>query len=217
MVRDEAFSKAKRRLERTHEYRRSGTSRCRACKSRRTHPGLHLRQAGVEVLVVDMEGATTSRAAVVHARTLEVLEELHVSRRMVADGVTVPDDPNIVWRRLTTSLPGMWKATASYCAASSSVLACSATPSRLTTAHNPGPASPASNAASAAPSDPVEKWGSPSEPACLWRSGPLLLDMYCFQRRSSGIMIGPSHAERSADNDAAYELATPQTIRRTPV
>jgi 2-polyprenyl-6-methoxyphenol hydroxylase-like FAD-dependent oxidoreductase len=51
-----------------------------------------LRQAGIEVLVVDQaaEGATTSRAAVVHARTLEALEELDVSRRMVSDGVTVP-------------------------------------------------------------------------------------------------------------------------------
>ena len=51
-----------------------------------------LRQAGIDVLVVDQaaEGATTSRAAVVHARTLEALEELDVSRRMVSDGVTVP-------------------------------------------------------------------------------------------------------------------------------
>ena len=33
--------------------------------------------------------------------------------------------------------------------------------------------------------------------------------MYCFQRRSSGIMIGPSDAERVAAHDAAHELATP--------
>lgn len=50
---------------------------------------------------------------------------------------------------------------------------------------------------------PVEEWGSESEPACLWRPGPLLLDLYYFQRPSSGIMVGPSHAERSAANDAA--------------
>ena len=51
-----------------------------------------LRQAGVDVLILDKaaEGATTSRAAVVHARTLEVLEEIDASRRMLADGITVP-------------------------------------------------------------------------------------------------------------------------------
>lgn len=52
---------------------------------------------------------------------------------------------------------------------------------------------------------PDEEWGAPSEPACLWRPEPLMLDMYCFQRLSSGIMVGPSHAERSAANDAAHE------------
>jgi len=57
---------------------------------------------------------------------------------------------------------------------------------------------------------PIEEWGTPSEPACLWRPGPLMLDMYCFQRLSSGIMIDPSHAERSAANDAAHEQAAPQ-------
>lgn len=51
-----------------------------------------LRQAGVDVLVLEKsaEGAGTSRAAVVHARTLEVLEQLDVSRRMVAEGCVVP-------------------------------------------------------------------------------------------------------------------------------
>jgi hypothetical protein len=52
---------------------------------------------------------------------------------------------------------------------------------------------------------PVEEWGVVNEPACLWRPGLLLLDMYCFQRRPSGIMVGPSHAERSAALDAAAE------------
>jgi len=36
------------------------------------------------------EGANTSRAAVVHARTLEVLEELEVSERLRAEGHVVP-------------------------------------------------------------------------------------------------------------------------------
>lgn len=51
-----------------------------------------LRQSGVDVLVVDRakEGTNTSRAAVVHARTLEVLDELDVSRRMIAEGLVVP-------------------------------------------------------------------------------------------------------------------------------
>ena len=51
-----------------------------------------LRQAGVDALVLERaaEGAGTSRAAVVHARTLEVLEQLGVSSRMVAAGRVVP-------------------------------------------------------------------------------------------------------------------------------
>jgi len=46
-------------------------------------------QRGVRVPVVDRqaEGANTSRAAVVHARTLEVLEPLDVARRLVARGL----------------------------------------------------------------------------------------------------------------------------------
>lgn len=50
-----------------------------------------------------------------------------------------------------------------------------------------------------------EEWGTPTEPACLWPSGPLSIDMYCFQRLRSGIMVGPSHSERSAANDAALD------------
>jgi 2-polyprenyl-6-methoxyphenol hydroxylase-like FAD-dependent oxidoreductase len=42
------------------------------------------------VLEQAAEGAGTSRAAVVHARTLEVLEQLDVSRRMIAAGRVVP-------------------------------------------------------------------------------------------------------------------------------
>lgn len=52
---------------------------------------------------------------------------------------------------------------------------------------------------------PVEEWGSSAEPACLWQAGDLHLDMYCFQRGSSGLMVGPSHSARSAANDAAAE------------
>jgi 2-polyprenyl-6-methoxyphenol hydroxylase-like FAD-dependent oxidoreductase len=48
-----------------------------------------LRQRGIEAVLLDRqaEAANTSRAAVVHARTLEVLEEFDVSRRMVEQGL----------------------------------------------------------------------------------------------------------------------------------
>jgi len=51
-----------------------------------------LRQAGADPLVLEQaaEGAGTSRAAVVHARTLEVLEQIDVSSRMIAAGRIVP-------------------------------------------------------------------------------------------------------------------------------
>jgi 2-polyprenyl-6-methoxyphenol hydroxylase-like FAD-dependent oxidoreductase len=51
-----------------------------------------LRAANLDVLVLDKvaEGANTSRAAVIHARTLEVLEELDVTPRLVAEGSIVP-------------------------------------------------------------------------------------------------------------------------------
>jgi 2-polyprenyl-6-methoxyphenol hydroxylase-like FAD-dependent oxidoreductase len=47
---------------------------------------------GVSFVLVDRlaEGANTSRAAVVHARTLEVLEELEVTDRLRAEGHIVP-------------------------------------------------------------------------------------------------------------------------------
>lgn len=53
---------------------------------------------------------------------------------------------------------------------------------------------------------PVEEWGTSETPACLWRPGPLVLDLYCFQRLSSGIMVGPVHATRSAALDEAAAL-----------
>lgn len=54
--------------------------------------GCVLQAAGLDVVTLDAssDGAHTSRAAVVHARTLEMLEELDVSRRLVAAGVIVP-------------------------------------------------------------------------------------------------------------------------------
>ena len=48
---------------------------------------------------------------------------------------------------------------------------------------------------------PAEEWGPSNEPACFWLSGALQLEMYCFQRRLSGIMLGPSHVARSAAHD----------------
>jgi 2-polyprenyl-6-methoxyphenol hydroxylase-like FAD-dependent oxidoreductase len=51
-----------------------------------------LAAGGVDVVLVDKqaEGANTSRAAVVHARTLEVLEGLKVSEELVSRGIIVP-------------------------------------------------------------------------------------------------------------------------------
>ncbi|MDT5004255.1 MAG: hypothetical protein QOJ24_1431 [Mycobacterium sp.] len=49
-------------------------------------------QRGVATIVVDRQaaGANTSRAAVVNARSLEVLEGLDVSRRLVKEGIEAP-------------------------------------------------------------------------------------------------------------------------------
>jgi 2-polyprenyl-6-methoxyphenol hydroxylase-like FAD-dependent oxidoreductase len=54
---------------------------------------LKLAQDGIDFILVDRacEGANTSRAAVVHARTLEALEPLGVADRLVAEGLVVPD------------------------------------------------------------------------------------------------------------------------------
>jgi 2-polyprenyl-6-methoxyphenol hydroxylase-like FAD-dependent oxidoreductase len=51
-----------------------------------------LATAGVSFVLVDRlaEGVNTSRAAVVHARTLEVLEELEVTDRLRVEGHVVP-------------------------------------------------------------------------------------------------------------------------------
>ncbi|KUN55619.1 pentachlorophenol monooxygenase [Streptomyces canus] len=50
-----------------------------------------LASAGIDFVVLDRlaEGANTSRAAVVHARTLEVLDELAASEELIARGVQV--------------------------------------------------------------------------------------------------------------------------------
>lgn len=51
-----------------------------------------LRRRGIESVTVDKvaEGANTSRAAVVHARTLEVLEPLGIVPQMLDEGLKVP-------------------------------------------------------------------------------------------------------------------------------
>jgi 2-polyprenyl-6-methoxyphenol hydroxylase-like FAD-dependent oxidoreductase len=47
---------------------------------------------GVDVVTLDRaaEGANTSRAAVVHARTLEVLDDIDASQELVRRGLVVP-------------------------------------------------------------------------------------------------------------------------------
>jgi 2-polyprenyl-6-methoxyphenol hydroxylase-like FAD-dependent oxidoreductase len=51
-----------------------------------------LKRRGVNSVIVDQQaaGANTSRACVVHARTMEVLEPLGVTRDLLAEGVKVP-------------------------------------------------------------------------------------------------------------------------------
>ncbi|MEP9376073.1 FAD-dependent oxidoreductase [Aquabacter sp. CN5-332] len=51
-----------------------------------------LRRQGVDALVIEKhaEGANTSRAAVVHARTLEILEPLGATPLLLAEGIKVP-------------------------------------------------------------------------------------------------------------------------------
>ncbi|MEU4341280.1 FAD-dependent monooxygenase [Nocardia sp. NPDC023852] len=51
-----------------------------------------LADAGVDFVLLDRltEGANTSRAAVVHARTLEVLEQLGIAEELVSTGIVVP-------------------------------------------------------------------------------------------------------------------------------
>jgi len=51
-----------------------------------------LRRRGISPLTIDRQpaGANTSRACVVHARTMEVLEPLGVTRELLAQGVRVP-------------------------------------------------------------------------------------------------------------------------------
>ena len=51
-----------------------------------------LKRRGVDAMIIDQQpaGANTSRACVVHARTMEVLEPLGVTRDLLAEGVKVP-------------------------------------------------------------------------------------------------------------------------------
>ncbi|MGW6726314.1 FAD-dependent oxidoreductase [Nocardia sp. NPDC055029] len=51
-----------------------------------------LAEAGVDHVLIDRlsEGANTSRAAVVHARTLEVLDELGIAKELLPRGIQVP-------------------------------------------------------------------------------------------------------------------------------
>jgi 2-polyprenyl-6-methoxyphenol hydroxylase-like FAD-dependent oxidoreductase len=54
--------------------------------------GAELKRLGISSLILDRQaaGANTSRAAVVHARTLEVLEPLEVTAELLREGVVVP-------------------------------------------------------------------------------------------------------------------------------
>jgi 2-polyprenyl-6-methoxyphenol hydroxylase-like FAD-dependent oxidoreductase len=53
--------------------------------------GVTLASAGIDFVIVDRlaAGANTSRAAVVHARTLEVLDDLGASSELIARGLRI--------------------------------------------------------------------------------------------------------------------------------
>lgn len=119
-------------------------------------------------------------------------------------------DPETVWHRFATSLPGEVEGSAITFRGEFLGL-------HVFAYHEPGDDGPAAREGfamlreylSEALGAPAEEWGTPNEPACVWLPGPLTVGMYCFQRGSSGIMVGPSHAERSAANDAAHEPVPP--------
>ena len=75
--------------------RRHEHHRCPHCWrwSDRAHPAASLVKRGISTTLVDRQaaGANTSRAGVVNARLLEVLEDLDVARRLVKEGVQAPD------------------------------------------------------------------------------------------------------------------------------
>jgi hypothetical protein len=88
------------------------------------------------------------------------------------------DDPESVWRRFTTSLPGMEEGSCVMFRGEflGLCLFCYTEPI------DNGPQARAGFASlkrgiSRTFGPAVQEWGPPSEPACLWRPGPLLLDL----------------------------------------
>lgn len=55
---------------------------------------------------------------------------------------------------------------------------------------------------------PNEQWGTEDQPASLWRVGELYIEMYCFQKDPSGVLVGPSHAARNALHDSYHDAMT---------
>ena len=159
--------------------------------------------ADLLIRMTQLEWPTTEKDRLHYFNTLGLRDEEVLPPR--------DDDPDNVWLRFTTSLAGQVDGNCSMFRGEFLGLS-------LFCYNQPmdnGPQARAGYAGlrddlSTALGDPIEEWGSTSEPACLWRTGPLLLDMYCFQRLASGIMVGPSHAERTAANDDAHDQ-TPRT------
>ena len=59
---------------------------------------------------------------------------------------------------------------------------------------------------------PTEEWGTEREPACYWAVGAVQVEMYCFQRLASGVMLRPSHRDRTAEHDR-QAAADPRNVR----
>ncbi len=108
-------------------------------------------------------------------------------------------DPRTVWRRFTTALPG--EADGSAVTSHGEFLAL-----HVVAYNQQGDDGTAAREGfgvlrkhlGGAFGPPAEEWGTPQEPACVWLLARLTLEMYCFQRGSSGVTVGLSHTQRSA-------------------
>ena len=88
--------------------------------------------------------------------------------------------------------------------------------SRSRTAPKSAQATPDSDTTSAPPSATPSTNGAYLRTRLPLATGLLMLEMYCFQRLTSGVMVGPSHAERTAANDQAHDQ-TARTLNPAPI
>jgi len=118
--------------------------------------------------------------------------------RSLSNPETAQDDPQTTWRRFRTALIG--EADGSTVTTRGKLLAL-----QITAYNERGDDGPAAREGfnllrqhlSSALGAPIEEWGAAREPACRWHPVPMTVEMYCFQRGSSGVMVGLSRTEPS--------------------